>query len=194
MINGIHQCHMEAGCTQHLPFIVSELLNKSHTKPKVYFSSKYFGEYFGEKSRENGPFAEQWQDRKSKMTRQREKKSAQDIGNGNQMRSPRFQTSDIPGLHWGDSEERGDNPKLSVAPYVWSKSEYISQCEWAGRGADQNRHHMVTGKNEEQIRTDILWWHGRKSGRSILTSHGDREGRGADQNTHHIIFRLLLSV
>ena len=122
------------------------------------------------------------------------KKWAQEIGSGNQMRSPRFQTSDIPGLHWGDSEERGDNPKLSVAPYVWSKSEYISQCEWAGRGADQNRHHMVTGKNEEQIRTDILWWHGRKRGRSKQTSHGDREGRGADQNTHHIIFLLLLSV
>ena len=57
-INGKHQCHMEAGFTQHLPFIVSELLNKSHTKRKVYFSSKYFGEYFGEKSRENGPLAE----------------------------------------------------------------------------------------------------------------------------------------
>ena len=109
------------------------------------------------------------------------------------MRSPRFQTSDIPGLHWGDSDERGDNPKLSVAPYVWNKSEQISQCDWAGRGADQNRHHMVTGKNEEQIRTDILWWHGRKRGRSKQTSHGEREGRGADQNTHHIIFRLLLS-
>ena len=45
---------------------------------------------FWEKSQENEPLVEKWQDRKSKRTRQ--KKTREEIGKGNQMTALRFQT------------------------------------------------------------------------------------------------------
>ena len=32
MHNGKYQCHMAPSCAYHLPTIISQLLNKSHTK------------------------------------------------------------------------------------------------------------------------------------------------------------------
>ena len=57
-------------------------VQKSLTLNKKYLS-------FLEKHQENGPFAEKWQDRKSKRTRQ---KKTKEIGKGNQMTALRFQT------------------------------------------------------------------------------------------------------
>ena len=60
-------------------------------------------ESFLEKSQENGPLAEKWQDRKSKSTRQN--KTREEIGKGNQMIALRFQTGEwhqtSPASLWG---------------------------------------------------------------------------------------------
>ena len=54
----------------------------------LILNEKYLS--FLEKSQENGPLAEKWQDRKSKRTRR--KKTREEIGKGNQMTALRFQT------------------------------------------------------------------------------------------------------
>ena len=59
-------------------------IQKSLTLHKKYWK------VFWKKSQVNGPLAEKWQDRKSKGTRQ--KKTREEIGKGNQMTAPRFQT------------------------------------------------------------------------------------------------------
>ena len=60
------------------PSCSTRAIQKNLTLNEKYLS-------FLEKSQENGPLAEKWQDRKSKRTRQKRKKTREEIGNGNQM-------------------------------------------------------------------------------------------------------------
>ena len=65
------------------PSCSTRAIQKSLTINDKYLS-------FLEKSQENGPSAEKWEDRRSKRTRQ--EKTREEIGKGNQMTALRFQT------------------------------------------------------------------------------------------------------
>ena len=88
MHNGKYQCHMAASCTYHLPTVISQLLNKSHTKnPNPY--QKIFESFLEKKSGE-------WTISR-KITRQKEQedeaeKTREEIGKGNKIGALRFQT------------------------------------------------------------------------------------------------------
>ena len=69
------------------PSCSTRAIQKSLTLNEKYFS-------FLEKSQENGPLAEKWQDKKSKRTRQKNK-TRKEIGTWNQMTALRFQTEGV---------------------------------------------------------------------------------------------------
>ena len=125
------------------------------------------------KSRVSGPLAEQWQDKKGKRTRQREKK----MSSGDR----KWEPNEIPGI----PDIRYPWPPFGMT----RKKEAIIRSYQLPlmSGVNQNRHHTVSGQKEEQIRTDITWWLGRMRSRSEQTYYGDRAGRGEYQNRHIMV-------
>ena len=80
MHNGKYQCHMAASCTYHLP---SSPICSTRAIQKILTLNEKYLSFLEKKSPENGPLAEKLQHRKSKRNRQ--KKTREETGKGNQM-------------------------------------------------------------------------------------------------------------
>ena len=108
MNNGKYQCHMAAGCTYHLPTIISQLLNNLRTIEKSLTLNETYLRVFWKKVRR---MDHQLKNDKTERARGLGRKNKREDRKGKSDDSPeipdRRMTSDIPGLPLGAGAVKG---------------------------------------------------------------------------------------